>query len=304
MLKRSNSSRWMLLLLLVTNHAIGAACKSAPDAGSIEPPIRSVLVFDPGLLDNMDALGVEPDGVPSDNWMGTLKKYGANHYARIGSLFEPDYETVDRLHPGLILLADRSRSKCTALSRIAPTVDLTVDPIDLVGGAIRNARVIGTLFGREAIASQRIDHLLRSIDRLRVTAATRGRALILMTSGGRVTAYGPGSRFGVLHDSFGFVPAAPDLDVALHGQSVSYEYMARIRPDWIFVIDRDASIGAEGAAAARLLDNALVHLTPAWQNERIVYLDSDDWYMIGLTGIGALQRSVDKLMLRLSTTHD
>lgn len=49
---------------------------------------------------------------------------------------------------------------------------------------------------------------------LKTRAATAGTGLIVLTTGGKVSAYGPGSRFGVLHDSFGIQPAVAKLDTA------------------------------------------------------------------------------------------
>lgn len=263
----------------------------------------SVLVFDPGVLDNFEVLGLEPGGVPRDNWTGALRKYASSKYLSIGSLFEPDYEVVNAARPALILIADRSRPRYAQLSKIAPTLDLTVEDRELLVDAENNALRVGRLFGKEALATQKVEALDQTISSLKARASNVGTALILLTSGGRVDAYGPGSRFGILHDSFGFKPAAPDLDIAVHGQPVSFEFIAKVMPDWLFVIDRDASIGEAGSAASKLLDNTLVRSTPAWKQGQVVYLDGDDWYMIGLTGIGSLQRTVDSLLARLEVSQ-
>ncbi len=96
-------------------------------------------------------------------------------------------------------------------------------------------------------------------------AANKGTGLLILTSGGKISAYGPGSRFGVLHDSFGVKPAAPDLSIGNHGQPVSSEFILETNPDWLFVIDRDAAIGREGNSAKQVLDNELVRQTNAWK---------------------------------------
>ncbi|MDH0730162.1 ABC transporter substrate-binding protein [Pseudomonas sichuanensis] len=270
--------------------------------GIIHVPVRpsSVLVFDPGSLDTLSELGIEPGGVPVDHWAGALRKYADSRFLKVGSLFDPNFEAVYRAHPDLILIADRSRSHLKQLSEIAPTLDLTVDDRNILIESERNALKLGELFGRVSTAVEKINNLEHSIKSLKALASRQGRGLILLTSGGRMSAYGPGSRFGILHDTFGIRPVDPNLEVAVHGQPVSYEYLSKMQPDWLFVIDRDSAIGEDGAAASRLLDNALVHQTPAWKRNQIIYLDTDDWYMIGLTGLGSLQRTVDSLILRLS----
>ena len=43
-----------------------------------------------------------------------------------------------------------------------------------------------------------------------------------------------------------------------HGQPVTFEYIKKTTPDWLFVLDRSAAIGEEGKAAKDVLDNPLV----------------------------------------------
>ncbi len=117
---------------------------------------------------------------------------------------------------------------------------------------------------------------------------------MILTSGGKISAYGPGSRFGVLHDSFGVEPAAPDLSVGNHGQPVSSEFILETNPDWLFVLDRDAAIGREGTSAKQLLDNELVRQTNARKNDQVVYLNAQNWYLVG-GGLGALHNTIQQL---------
>jgi hypothetical protein len=53
-------------------------------------------------------------------------------------------------------------------------------------------------------------------------------------------------------------PAIDNLTVARHGQVVSFEFLLKTNPDWLFVIDRDVAIGQDGKTAQQLLDNPLV----------------------------------------------
>lgn len=48
-----------------------------------------------------------------------------------------------------------------------------------------------------------------------------------------MSTYGPGSRFGVLHDDYGTVPAAEDLKPGKssnHGQAISFEFILETNP--------------------------------------------------------------------------
>lgn len=143
------------------------------------------------------------------------------------------------------------------------------------------------IFKREAEA----DALLASYDAevaaLRELAPQAGRVLVMLTGGGRMSAHGPGSRFGMIHDDYGLTPAVTGMDTGNHGQAISPEFILEANPDWLFVIDRDSAIGRAGDGAGQLLDNALVHQTTAWQKSQIVYLDPAAWY-IAPSGITAV----------------
>jgi iron complex transport system substrate-binding protein len=260
---------------------------------------RKVLVFDLASLDNLDALGVEVAGVPGGVKPDYLAKYDAPDYAKIGTTFEPNYETVAAEEPDLIIVGGRSAAKYPELSGIAPTIDLTVDNGDYIGSVISNVETLGMIFGKEAEAKQRIEGLRNAIAGLRETASSAGKGLLVLTTGGKMSAYGPGSRFGIIHSGFGVTPAVADLDTSNHGQAVSFELILETNPDWLFVLDRDAAIGREGQAARQFLDNDIVRRTTAWQKGQVVYLDSANWYLVG-GGLTALQKNVEGIKAALT----
>ncbi|MBB3999564.1 siderophore ABC transporter substrate-binding protein [Aureimonas pseudogalii] len=255
-------------------------------------PPKTVATFDLASLDTLDALGIPVAGVPVIAMPASLAQYADAATPKIGSLFEPDFEAVNALQPDLVIVASRSAPQYEALSRIAPVIDLTLDPADTIGSAERNIRTLARLFGKDEEAEAKLARLDGSIEALRAETAKAGTGLIVMATGNRLSAYGPGSRFGVLHSEFGVAPADPKLASAIHGEAVSNEYILETDPDWLFVIDRDAAIG-QGSAAA-LLDNELVRRTKAWQKGQVVQLDSANWYLVG-GGLSALQASVDQL---------
>lgn len=266
--------------------------------GSTTLPAKpeKVIVLDFATLDTLDALGVPVAGVPSAAVLPErLQKYSADDVLKAGTAFEPNYEAINAAKPDLVLVAGRSAPKYDMLKRIAPTVDLTPDAADLLGSLEHNTKLLAGLFDKEDVADAKLATLHESIDALKAKAAQAGPGLIVLTTGGKMSAYGPGSRFGVLHDAFGIVPADPNLKVSLHGQAISFEYILKTNPEWLFVIDRDAAIGREGTSAQRLLDNELVRKTAAWQKGHVVYLDAANWYLLGSGGLAAMQQNVDQL---------
>ena len=260
---------------------------------SVEP--KTVVVYDLATIDTLHALDDDIQGVPDTPWPEFLSQYkDVNRYKTIGTLFEPDYEAVNSMQPDLIIVAGRSAPKYRSLSRIAPTIDLTVDPANLLDSVRKNVQILGEIFNKSELAQKKMDEIdgyVASVNNFK----SDGSGLIVLTTGGKMSAYGPGSRFGMVHDILGVEPVAKDLSTSNHGQAISFEFIFKNDPDWLFVIDRDAAIEMQGESAKRLLDNSLIHKTKAWNNNNIVYLNPSDWYLLGSAGLDSLQNSINEV---------
>ncbi len=294
-LARFCSAAVMAIALSSTAQAADITVKHAQGETAVPASPEKVVVFDLASIDNLDRLGVKITGVPSGiAFPEYLKKYEGDDYTKVGTLFEPDYEAVNATEPGLIVVGGRSAVKYGELAKIAPTIDLTVNAKSFIADMEANIGKLGEIFGKEAEAKAEVDKLDKELAALKEKAADKGTGLLILTSGGKISAYGPGSRFGVLHDSFGVKPAAPDLSIGNHGQPISSEFILETNPDWLFVIDRDAAIGREGNSAKQLLDNELVRQTTAWKKDQVVYLNAQNWYLVG-GGLGALHNTIAQL---------
>ncbi len=255
---------------------------------------EKVFVFDYATVGVLTALGVEVDGVPKENVPAPFAELGEDEdVVDVGTLFEPDYETVAAEAPDLVVVGGRSAEALPELEKIAPTVDLSSDQADPVASAIENAETLGAIFGKQAEAAELVAALEGSLADVRATAAEAGDALLLMTSGGNINAYGDSGRFGFLFSGLGLTEAVDVAEEGRHGQAVSPEFILETDPDWIFVIDRDSATG--GAEAARaVMDTSVVERTTASREGRIVYLDSTLWYVVG-GGVWALQAMADEV---------
>lgn len=297
-----------LSLKLATLLLAAIACTGQPGAAGAETLVKHakgetvlpsvperVFVYDLASLDTLSALGVEVAGVPGGVKPDYLQKYNAPEVAKIGSVFEPDFEKVSAAAPDLIIVGGRSSAKYADLAKIAPTIDLTPDFTNFVGSAKTNIETLGSIFGKDAEARRLIDKLDASIADLKGKAGKAGKGMLLLTTGGKLSTFGPGSRFGILFSEYGVEPVDTGLKVGMHGQPASFEYILDKNPDWIFIIDRDAAIGHQGGGALKLLDNEIVGKTTAWQKGHVVALDPVSWYLIG-GGVTSLQREVDQLI--------
>ncbi|WP_410770780.1 siderophore ABC transporter substrate-binding protein [Fontibacillus sp. BL9] len=245
----------------------------------------NVVVFDYGVLETLDKLGVEVAAVPQGNLPGHLKKYEDSKYKNAGTLFEPDFEGLNALDPGVIFISGRSSEAYEELNKIAPTIFMGVDTANYMGSFSENVKTLGEIFGKEAEAEQELTAINDSIKALNDQVSANGKkGLVILTTGGKVSAYGPGSRFGIIHDVFGVAPVDENLKADTHGDSISFEFVAEKNPDYLFVVDRDAVVTEEGKQAepaSKLVENDLVKKTNAYKDGKIVYLDASYWYLSG-----------------------
>lgn len=115
----------------------------------------------------------------------------------------------------------------------------------------------------------------------KATAAGKN-ALVILANDGTISAFGPGSRFGIVHDVLGIAPIDKNIEVSTHGQSISFEFIAQKNPDYLFVVDCGAVVGGNGQSIAKaLVENELVKKTKAFAGGNIVYLDPNYWYLSG-----------------------
>jgi iron complex transport system substrate-binding protein len=255
---------------------------------------EKVFIFDLGVLDTLNALGVEPAGVPEAAYPEALAKFSDAKYAKIGSLKEPDFEAVSAGDPDLIIISGRTAGAYAELSKIAPTIDLSIDAARPMESFKAQTGKLGTIFGKSAEAEQKLAAVDATISETKAKAADAGKGLIVLTSGGEVTAYGAGSRFGIIHDVLG-VPTAADVKVdGSHGEAISFEYIKQANPDILYVINRDTAVGTEGSAANPILDNELVRSTNAAKNNKVINLDPAGWYLVGY-GLNNVKAMVDAI---------
>ena len=248
---------------------------------TLEKNPEKVVVFDFGTLDTLDELGIEVAGLPQSNVPGYLSKYEDEKYENLGSLKEPDFEAINAMKPDVIFISVRQTDLYDQLSEIAPTIFMGVDTSNYMESFKENMGKIATIFDKEDEMETELADVDASIEDIHSkTEGIDSKALIILATEGKVSAYGPSSRFGLVHDVFGFEPADSNIEVSTHGQNVTFEYILETNPDILFIIDRDAAIG-NGATAQDSVENDLVKKTNAFKNDKMVYLNGEYWYLSG-----------------------
>lgn len=274
--------------LALAGTAAAADIDTATGKVTIEKTPAKIAVFDIAAIDTLESLGVTIAGLPSNLYLPPLERLKAGATV-VGDIFEPDLEALSALAPDLIIVGGRSSTQVEATSQVAQTIDMTMDGDDLLSQAKSRLASYGVLFGKEAEAQAAAATLDGVVQKAREAVAGKGKALILMTNGPKVTAYGPGSRFGWVHNALDLAPAVPDVEAATHGEAVSFEFIRKANPDWLLVLDRAAAIGADDQNAKTTLDNELVAETTAWKKGQVIYLPAGDFY-IAAGGVQAMSR--------------
>ena len=251
---------------------------------TIDAPARRVVVLDLGSLDTVAALGAQDTvvGIAKGSVLpDALSEFSDEKYTDVGTLFEPNLETIAELDPDLIIAGFRSSTLVEELSKNFSTIDVTFDYADgFYEGIEYSTNLIAKALGKEAEAKIQLSEVSDAMASAKEKAPTDETALILMTSGGKVSANGSDSRFGLVHTELGIQQAISDVETEAHGDAISFEAIAEANPDIFYVIDRDAAIGEEGKSAEQVLDNELVATTNAWKNDKVVYLDGGRWYIM------------------------
>lgn len=262
-----------------------------------------IAILDMACLDILDSLGVGDRVVGS---AGTSLDYLQDYVTdenieNLGTIKEADMEAVMACEPDVIFIGGRLSSSYDALSEIAPVVYLSTDTeIGVVESVRKNASTIAAMFGLE----DQVDKLMADFDeRIETLAAfAEGKtAIVGMCTSGSFNVLGNDGRCSMIGREIGFENVGVDAnaDTSTHGNEASFEYVVEKNPDYIFVMDRDAAIGTDGAQLAQdIMENELVQGTDAYKNGQLVYLEHPAVWYTAEGGVKAL----DLMLQDLETT--
>ena len=216
----------------------------------------------------------------------------------LGTIKEADMEAVMACEPDVIFIGGRLSSSYDTLSEIAPVAYLSTDTeIGVVESVRKNASTIAAMFGLE----DQVDELMADFDeRIETLAAfAEGKtAIVGMCTSGSFNVLGNDGRCSMIGREIGFENVGVDAnaDTSTHGNEASFEYVVEKNPDYIFVMDRDAAIGTDGAQLAQdIMENELVQGTDAYKNGQLVYLEHPAVWYTAEGGVQALDLMLQDL---------
>lgn len=261
----------------------GESVTVATARGETAVPLKPerIAVYDLGMIDTLSKLGV-PIGASIDESRLDYLKDAIKDAKKAGTLFEPNYEALNEYQPQLIITGSRTAKAFDELNKLAPTIEMTADTKNMKESAKQRIDAFAKIFDKQAEADKLKAEIDAAFDAAKQAAAGKGKGLVILVNGGKMSAFGPDSRLGGwLHRDIG-IPAADDkIKEGSHGQPISFEYIKQQNPDWLFVLDRSAAIGEEGQAAKDVLNNPLVAETTAWKKGQVVYLKPEAYLAAG-----------------------
>ena len=266
---------------------------------------KRIAILDMASLDILTSLGVSDRVVGSAT---TKLPYlsdivNAEDVANLGTIKEADLEAVMACEPDVIFIGGRLSKNYDALSEIAPVVYLSTDSeLGVVESVRKNAGIVASMFGLE----DKVDELMSGFDARIATLAEAAKdktAIVGMCTSGSFNVMGNDGRCSIIGREIGFENVGVDanIDTATHGNEASFEFVVKQNPQYIFVLDRDAAINAEGAQLARdIMENELVMGLDAYQEGHVVYLANPAvWYTAegGVTALDIMLSDIESALL-------
>lgn len=261
---------------------------------------QKIAVMDMAALDILDSLGLGDRVVgTSDTSLPYLQDYVTNEkIENLGTIKEADMEAVMACEPDVIFIGGRLAGSYDALSEIAPVVYLSTDSeIGLVKSVEKNATTIASMFGKEEKVADLMNGFDARIEKL--AAFSEGKtAIIGMCTSGGFNVLGNDGRCALIGTEVGFENIGVDanIDTSTHGNEASFEFVVEKNPDYIFVMDRDAAIGRDGAQLAQdIMENELIKGTDAYKSGHLVYLEHPAVWYTAEGGVKALDLMLQDL---------
>lgn len=278
---------------------------------------KRIAVMDLAVLDMIDnfGLGDRVVGVSKGSSIDYLQDYINNdNILNLGTIKEASMETVMECEPDVIFIGGRLAGSYEALSEIAPVVYLSTDiTIGVVESTKKNTQTVASIFGVEDKATGLFEDFDTRIAALAAFAEGK-TAFVGLLNAGSLNVLGNDGRCSLIGVEAGFNNVGLEVEstekndetgettlTSPHGTETSFEFITRLNPDYIFVMNRDDAIGTEGAQAAKeVVENELIQKTDAYANGNIVYLaHSNVWYMAegGITALDYMLKDLESQLL-------
>lgn len=204
-------------------------------------------------------------------------------------VMDADLASLMQGDPEVIFIGGRLASSYDALSEIATGL-YTFDDVEtgVVKSVTKNAGTIASIFGLEDEVKEKTAGFDERIEAL-AEKAKGHTALVGMTTSGSFNLMGNDGRCSIIGVETGFDNLTAAESTSTYGNEASFETVVEKNPEYIFVMDRDQAIGADGAQTAKeIMENELVMQTELTKTGKIIYLEHPAVWYTAEGGITAL----------------
>ena len=116
----------------------------------------------------------------------------------------------------------------------------------------------------------------------------RKERIVGLCTSGSFNVLGNDGRCSIIGKEIGFTNLGDGDVTSTHGNETSFELIVELNPDYMFVLDRDAAIGTEGAQLAQeIVENELIQGTDAYKTEIL--------YILNIRQCGIQQKRCDRI---------
>ncbi|MBF0715512.1 siderophore ABC transporter substrate-binding protein [Gemelliphila palaticanis] len=252
---------------------------------------KTVAVFDIAVLDLIQRYGVKVENLSTPKISAKYVEGLIAGKDTAGNLREPNYEFLSTVKPDVIFVNQRQKDVLEELKKVGPTASFVANNKDYFNSMIEFNTEVAKIFGVEDKVKEDKAKFEAKIKEVSEKAkASNKKVLIVMTNEGKITAFGPNSRFGYIHTLFGFKPVDENIEESTHGNEINYEYISKMNPDIIFYVDRNTVVKSKTDANAKTtLDNELIKATRAGKENAIYEIDAQYAYLAG-NGLTAFEK--------------
>lgn len=260
----------------------------------------SVISFDHGSLDTLDALGLSNHilAVPKQSLPAYLAHYSRDVYPDAGGLKSPDLPMIEKLAPELVLITGRQGDLLDQLSNDITVVNVGLPEGSFAEGVNEQVLNLASRFGSREKARIALEELWDYVAKQKQRIGGEPEVLVVTHNDGKYSL----RLEPVVSELLGLgIPEVPEgTETITRGTRtftpLSPDVMAVMAPDIILVVDRSAAIGSTPLNRSQLSDR-LAELGAA--ESRVTILSPGLWYLSG-GGLRSIRLQVDEVLTAIN----
>ncbi|NWK83749.1 ABC transporter substrate-binding protein [Staphylococcus sp. GSSP0090] len=263
---------------------------------------KRVAVMDYGALDVMQQLNLENHIVAIAKGQGasflpdSLKAFKSSKYTNLGNPGQPNYDELAKSKPDVVFASFRQAHTKTLeeMKKAVPNAKIVfISPQNdhYIASVKKNTENIGKIFEKQKQAKNLIKEL---DDKVAETKKSIGNesVLFLNVDDKGLKTYGATGRFGgFLNKDLGIKHADKNMKANSSGILISNEYLDRINPDKLFVIDRTKQASDQNDTLPQALQNDVIKNSKAIKNNDVTLFEANSWFF----GEGGIGLTIDQL---------